>query len=429
MALVDRSLLETAWGRLESRGQSIVREWPDARPGEYLIFNQNNGSVFAGTFSFDGYGAVGLLWLLYAATGDPRYREYAQRGARVFSPLADVLSSHCGVAAYRSAVWGYQLTGAEELRQQGLRAATTMSRFFDPQNEVFGRHPGAPAEAVFPGEAAQESVGRAASAARPTDSAAEGGDGPNAKPKATRLGRKHRFHSVHAPANTPARCTHIDWSGFWFEVLWWAGRFEPRFGDQARRHCDAYLRLGFQRPDGSSHHGLSFDEHTGAPLEFHSNQAYSADTAWSRGQAWMLMGYAQAFEATGERRFLDTYLRCADYWIAHLPDDLIPFYDMSDPAVPQVPRDSCSAVIALNSMLRVCRVDPSLEDRFREVANATLRELLDFYVTPGGIVLHGSWGADHQPMFQGVLMFSNTYLADAVFMGLWPDRFDEIRGF
>ena len=394
MALLDRSLLETAWARLESRGQSIIREWPDAGPGEYLIFNQNNGSVFAGTFSFDGYGAVGLLWLLYAATGDPRYREYAQRGARVFSPLADVLSSHCGVAAYRSAVWGYQLTGAEELRQQGLRAAATMSRFFDPQNEVFGRHPGAPAEAVFPGK-----------------------------------GVKHRFHSVHAPANTPARCTHIDWSGFWFEVLWWAGRFEPRFSDQARRHCDAYLRLGFQRPDGSSHHGLSFDEHTGEPLEFHSNQAYSADTAWSRGQAWMLMGYAQAFEATGERRFLDTWLRCADYWIAHLPDDLIPFYDMSDPAVPHVPRDSCSAVIALNSMLRVCRVDPSLEDRFREVANATLRELLEFYITPGGIVLHGSWGADHLPLFQGVLMFSNTYLADAVFMGLWPERFGEVRGF
>ena len=80
-------------------------------------------------------------------------------------------------------------------------------------------------------------------------------------------------------------------------------------------------------------------------------------------------------------------------------------------------------------MLRVCRVDPSLESRFRDVADATLRELLDFYITPGGIVLHGSWGADHQPMFQGVLMFSNTYLADAVFMGLWPDRFDEIRGF
>ena len=102
---------------------------------------------------------------------------------------------------------------------------------------------------------------------------------------------------------------------------------------------------------------------------------------------------------------------------------------MSDPAVPHVPRDVCSAVIAFNSMLRVCRVDPSLESRFRDVAEATLRELLDFYITPGGIVLHGSWGADHQPMFQGVLMFSNTYLADAVFMGLWPDRFDEIRGF
>ena len=144
----------------------------------------------------------------------------------------------------------------------------------------------------------------------------------------------------------------------------------------------------------------------------------------------MLMGYAQAFEATGERRFLDTWLRCADYWIAHLPDDLIPFYDMSDPAVPHVPRDSCSAVIALNSMLRACAdSQPSQEYRFREVANATLRELLNFYVTPGGIVPRGSWGAGHVLLFQGVLMFGNTYLADAVFMGLWPDRFDEIRGF
>ena len=35
---------------------------------------------------------------------------------------------------------------------------------------------------------------------------------------------------------------------------------------------------------------------------------------------------------------------------------------------------------------------------------------------------------DRMPMFQGVPMFSNTYLADAVFIGLWPDRFDESRG-
>ena len=150
MALLDKALLERTWGRLESRGRSIIREWPDAKPGEYLIFNQNNGAVFAGDSSFDGYGAVGLLWLLYAATDDPEYRDHAQRGAQIFSPLADVLASHCGIAAYRSAVWGYQLTGEEELKRQGLRAAATMSRFFDPQNEVFGRHPGARAEAVFP---------------------------------------------------------------------------------------------------------------------------------------------------------------------------------------------------------------------------------------------------------------------------------------
>ena len=38
-----------------------------------------------------------------------------------------------------------------------------------------------------------------------------------------------------------------------------------------------------------------------------------------------MLQYAHAYEATGTQLFLDTFLRCADYWVEHLPDDLIPF--------------------------------------------------------------------------------------------------------
>lgn len=82
-------------------------------------------------------------------------------------------------------------------------------------------------------------------------------------------------------------------------------------------------------------------------------------------------------------------------------------------------------------MLRMCRVDPSLEDA-REVANATLRELLEFLRHAGHAGRHLArkrWGADHVPLLQGYRCSATTYLADTMFMDLSPDRFDEIRGF
>ena len=392
MSLVDEALLKRIWTRLESRAQSLIKDWPDPVPGQYLNFNQGNGAIYYSDALFDGYGVVGLLWLLYDHTGHDEYKQYALDGASSFAPVSELFHSHTGVATYRTAAWGYELTGDERLKSVAMKGAETFAGFWDPQNEVIGRRPG---------------VGQVSHPASVQD----------------------RYHVTRSAGETRRWRTAVDWGGFWFECLYWAAKYEPRYLEYAVKHSESYIRLGFVREDGSSHHGLRFNPETGEPEEFITPQGYSADTTWSRGHAWLLMQYAQAYEATGMQLFLDTFLRCADYWVEHLPDDLVPYYDMSDPRIPHVPRDSCSAVIAMNAMIRICQKRPELEPRFKKVVGDTMRELYDFYLTPGGLLLHGSWGADHEPLHERVLHFGNLYLPDAVYMAMRPDRFARIRGF
>ena len=392
MSLIDETLLKKVWARLESRAQSLIKDWPEPVPGQFLSFNQSNGAIYYQDGSFDGYSAVGLLWLMYDHTGQDVYRRYALDATETFATVAEKLHSHTGIVAYRTAAWGYELTRDEKLKSLALKGTETFSEFWDPKNEVLGRTPD------------HEVWGMVTFG-------------------------QDRYHTPDTLRERPKWTTAVDWGGFWFECLYWAARYEPRYLEYATKHCDSYLRLGFVREDGSSYHAMRFNEDTGEPEEFHTPQGYSAETTWSRGHSWILMQYAQAYEATGRQLFLDTYLRCADYWIEHLPEGLIPYYDMSDPAIPHVPRDSCSAVIAMNAMIRVCLKSPELEPRFKKVVGDTMKELYDFYLTPGGLMLHGSWGKSEEPLHERVLHFGNLYLPDAVYMALRPERFAQMRGF
>ena len=73
----------------------------------------------------------------------------------------------------------------------------------------------------------------------------------------------------------------------------------------------------------------------------------------------------------------------------HLPDDLIPFYDMSDPRIPHVPRDSCSAVIAMNAIFSSLNTGASIVwDR----EHGFLKEILVAPIARSGVVLGKALG-------------------------------------
>lgn len=129
----------------------------------------------------------------------------------------------------------------------------------------------------------------------------------------------------------------------------------------------------FIRDDGSTRHRLIFDPTSGDLLGPTPGQGLSADSTWSRGQAWAILGFARAYELTGEPDFLAAATRTADYWISRTPASCVPTWDYDDPD-PAAPLDSSAAAIAALGMQTLARIAPEhpQSTRYRDNADATL---------------------------------------------------------
>jgi unsaturated chondroitin disaccharide hydrolase len=115
-------------------------------------------------------------------------------------------------------------------------------------------------------------------------------------------------------------------------LLHWATEHtgDPRYAAIAGRHADTAERC-FVRPDGSCNHIVIFDPRTGEVLATPGGQGYAEGSAWSRGQAWALYGFALAHRNTGEPRYLDTAKRVAHYFIANIRADGLTDCDFRQP--------------------------------------------------------------------------------------------------
>ena len=149
----------------------------------------------------------------------------------------------------------------------------------------------------------------------------------------------------------------------------------------------------FVRSDGSVIHLVDFDPATGDVLGTGNPQGYSADSTWSRGQAWAAYGFTTAYAQTGKKQLLIAARRTADYFIAGLPADCVPYWDFDAPDIPNAPTDTSAAAIAAAGMLQLSRLDPNADRRKRYALNASriLSSLADNYVAvQGQATLNGS---------------------------------------
>ena len=62
----------------------------------------------------------------------------------------------------------------------------------------------------------------------------------------------------------------------------------------------------------------------GQPRAKYNWQGYNDASTWSRGQAWAVYGFAQAYEATGDPLYLQTAKKAADLFLKRLPADQVP---------------------------------------------------------------------------------------------------------
>jgi len=203
-------------------------------------------------------------------------------------------------------------------------------------------------------------------------------------------------------------------------LLFWASRVtgDPRYKHIAINHADTSLCHAI-REDGSVRHILSFDPETGAFIEPLGGQGLSPESAWSRGNAWALYGFANTYRHTGEARFLDAAKRIAHHFIAALPDDAVPYWDFRLPDLDGAPRDSSAAAIAASGLLELADAVQSGEERlYRNAAFRILRSLTEHYASwdlpeHEAILLHGT---GHMPQGDNIdvsLIYGDYYYVEA----------------
>lgn len=124
-------------------------------------------------------------------------------------------------------------------------------------------------------------------------------------------------------------------------------------------------------------------------------QGYSDNSAWARGQAWGVYGFALSYAHTGDKTFLETASRIADYYLERLPEDFVPYWDLYFQEGDE-DRDSSSAGILACGLLELSKHLPVLDPRkkeYEETAVRIVKSLFENYTTEkdlsNGIIKHG----------------------------------------
>ncbi|MFC8921815.1 glycoside hydrolase family 88 protein [Cellulosimicrobium sp. NPDC057127] len=185
-------------------------------------------------------------------------------------------------------------------------------------------------------------------------------------------------------------------------LLTWAGEQtgEERFPDAVRRHTKQ-LATHIVRDDDTTFHTFYWDPVTGEPLRGGTEQGAGDDSCWARGQAWGIYGFAMNHRVTGDPALLDASRRCADYFLAHLPSDGVPYWDLVYTDGSDAPRDSSSAAIAASGLHELASVetDPERRERYAAASLDMLRALVTGYtpaaegVESDALLLHSVYDA------------------------------------
>ena len=139
-------------------------------------------------------------------------------------------------------------------------------------------------------------------------------------------------------------------------LLYWASEEtgDPKYRDIAEKHIHTAV-ANVIREDHSTWHTFFFDMKTGAPDHGATCQGYRDGSAWARGQAWGIYGMALAYKYTEREEYIQKFRDVTDFFLAHLPKDMVPFWDLEFTDGDDQPRDSSSASIAVCGMLEMAK--------------------------------------------------------------------------
>lgn len=181
-------------------------------------------------------------------------------------------------------------------------------------------------------------------------------------------------------------------------LLFWASKVTGKaaYETKAKAHIQTAMECVL-RPDHSTYHTYFFDPETGHPLKGVTHQGNRDGSAWSRGQAWGIYGAALSYKRVRNPEYIKIFKEVTDYFLLHLPEDLIPYWDFDFDEGSGEPRDSSAAAIAVCGMLEMAGFLPKEEAAFYKSCGKKLLSALaqrcavKSTLDSNGLLLHGTY--------------------------------------
>ncbi|MBY9077420.1 glycoside hydrolase family 88 protein [Paenibacillus sp. HN-1] len=311
----------------------------------------------------------GMLWQLYAGSGDESLKQIAERCEERLDEVLDgyvKLDHDLGFMWILTSVANYKLQGGEASRVRALKAANYLAARFNLK------------------------------------------------------GRYIRAWNPWIEGEKNSGVAIIDCS-MNVNLLFWVSRIsgDPRYRHIAEAHMDTVLEH-FIRQDGSVYHIVNFNPDTGEVAEKLGGQGYAPESAWSRGTAWALYGMALAYHHTGKRDYLYAAQRVAHFFLTRLPEDKVPHWDFRAPGeIGQIRDTSAGACAASGLLLLASLADEAEAHVYRDGGVKMLESLYRHYGTwddpdEEGLLLHGTSNYPENRNIDVPLIYGDFFYVEAL---------------
>ncbi len=206
------------------------------------------------------------------------------------------------------------------------------------------------------------------------------------------------------------------------ELLFWATQQtgDSIFWNIAVNHANTTIKNHF-RADNSSFHVVDYNPTTGEVRGKCTHQGIADDSFWSRGQGWGLYGYTMCYRFTKDPAYLKQAEKIAAFFfgLKDMPEDLIPYWDMKDPNIPNSPRDASAAAVMASGLYELSTYVPGKSAYYKGLANKIVSNLHNHYqaelgTMQGFLLLHSTGNYPANDEIDAPICYADYYYLEAL---------------
>ena len=341
MGRIPEKLLRKIEKNIDKIGGDL-REFPANATGDYLV-NREKAITIKHIFNWTQSFFTGMALWAYQDTGDQKFLDWTLQfkqsyADKVFKTPMETMHD-LGFLYVPYAVMLYEITGEEEFKEIGIKAADALAMRFEPKGRyirAWGRM-----DYKIPDYVDEE--------------LAKNGFFTESKGLAI----------VDCMMNLP--------------LLFWASKVTGHvfYKRIAIEHANITMKY-FMRADYSVCHAYRFSEETGEPMGEANDCAYANGSHWARGTAWAIYGFAVAYNYTQKTEYLDTAMKLLDKFMAESKGK-VPAWDFRLPEFEEKALDTSAAAIVLCGIIELEKHKTTLRlQKYKQMLRDSLEEYIDY---------------------------------------------------